>query len=78
MNSCYSGEALLKLLNVTNIVYSLYKNVSKTEKVASKLPTEEARHVSRRSRDHASCMRLGIQGMLARDQVSVLATLVHE
>ena len=78
MNSCYWGEALLKLLNLTNSVYSLYNNVSETEKVASKLPTEEVRHVSRWSRDHASCMRLGIQGMLARDQVSVRATLAHE
>ena len=53
MNSCYWGETLVKLLNLTNSVHNFNNNGSETEKVASKLPTEEARHVNRWSCDHA-------------------------
>ena len=46
--------------------------------MASKLPTEEAKHVGRWSRGHTSLVRQGAQGMLLREIVSFQAMLTSE
>ena len=51
----------------------------KLKKVASKLPTEKAKHVVRgSSHGYASRVKQGTQGMLSRVQVSLQATLTRE
>ena len=46
--------------------------------MASKLLTEEKEHVDKWSRGHASRVKQGTQGMLAREHMSSLATLTLE
>ena len=50
----------------------------KLKKVASKLLTEDEKHVGRWSRGHASLVRQGTQGMLAREHVTSQATFTRE
>ena len=50
----------------------------KLKKMASKLPTEEAKHAGRWSRGHTSRVRQGAQGMLPREIVSFQAMLTSE
>ena len=50
----------------------------KMRKVASKLLTEEAKHVGRWSRGQTRRLRQGTQGMLARELASHVNTGVHK
>ena len=77
MNLRYWGKTLIKLLNLANSVYNFNKMAVKLKNVASKLLTEEAKHVGRWSRGHASRMRQVAQIILAGEQVSPQATLTR-
>ena len=50
----------------------------KMKKLASKVITEEAKHVGRISSGHARRLRQGTQGILASEYVSWQATLTRE
>ena len=64
--------------NLTNSVYNFNNNDSETEKKASKLLAEEAKHIGRCLCFHTSLVREGTQGMLTREHVSSQATLTRE
>ena len=64
MSSRYWGKILIKLLNLTNNVYNLNSNGSKTEKKKKK--EEKLKHVGGNSRGYTDRMRQGTQGMLTR------------
>ena len=64
MSSRYWGKILIKLLNLTNNVYNLNSNGSKTEK--KKRKEEKLKHVGGNSRGYTDRMKQGTQGMLTR------------
>ena len=71
-------KTLIKFSNFTNSVYNFNNNSSKSEKMASRLLTEEIRHVGRWSRGNASHVRQETQVMWECDYVTSHGTLSRE
>ena len=74
----YWVKTLFKFSNLTNSVYNFSNNGSETKKMASKLLTEETRHVGRWSPGNTSHVKQWTQGKLAYDHVSSYGTLTRE
>ena len=68
MNWRRLGKTAIKLSNLTNSVYNATSNGGELKKVASKYVLSRQK---RWSRDHASHVRQGTQGMLPREHVSL-------